>query len=399
MSLVDTGKAIGKVTELLRQHLQVRTALTVTVGRPEPPSTGPNPPAPRLNLFLYEAHFDPSLRNTPLDAGQQPPLWLVLRYLLTSFDSSGSSDSVLAQEQMGEGLRALQEVSFLSLSAIALPAPVIAALKDNPEPLKVTFEDTTAELLAKIMQGSDEKYRFSTAFQVRPVMIATAEPPAYGLLVGVDYTATPAARIGVEGVHIPLLPSLGPVLESVAPASFEAGASLTLRGTDLNLAHMSVSLGGASLAVTAQAPNSLTCTVNGAIPGGTLLSAGSLPLAAVVNLPGGRTRSSNLLVAALLPKVTAASTSGLHAVAGGKVAGNIRLDGNLLGTEHADIFLALYQNGAVAGLFDSPFTFAADQTSLTLAIPNNRALPSGAYRVILRVNGQQALNSPTVNLV
>ena len=125
MSLADTGKAIGKVTELLRQHLQVRTGLAVTVGRPEPPGSGPALPAPRLNLFLYEAHFDPSLRNTALDSGQLPPLWLVLRYLLTSFDNGSSSDSVLAHEQMGEGMRALQEVSYLSLSSIALPAPVL----------------------------------------------------------------------------------------------------------------------------------------------------------------------------------------------------------------------------------------------------------------------------------
>lgn len=399
MSLADTGKAIGKVTELLLQHLQVRTGLTVTVGRPEPSASGPQLPAPRLNLFLYEAHFDPSLRNMSLDAGQLPPLWLVLRYLLTSFDPSGSSDSVQAQEQMGEGLRALQEVSHLSLTSIALQAAVIAALKDNPESLKVTFEDANVELLSKVMQGSDESYRFSTAFQVRPVMIATAEPPAYSLLVGVNYTTTPPTIVGEAGVNIPIMPSLGPAIESVDPASFEAGATLTLRGTDLNLIGMSVVLGGVTLAATSQGPNSLTCQANGPISGGTALSAGSHPITAVVTLPGGRTRSSNLLVASLVPHISSVTASGLHPVPVGKVAGNIRLDGQLLGTDKDDIFLALYQNGAVVAMFDSPFSFAPDQSNLTLAIPNASAVLSGTYRVILRINGQQALQSPQVNLV
>lgn len=399
MSLADTGKAIGKVTELLRQHLQVRTGIVVTVGRPEPPNTANALPNPRLNLFLYEAHFDPSLRNVALDEGQLPPLWLTLRYILTSFDQAGNSDSVEAHDQLGEGLRALQEVSFLSLSSIALPAAVIAALKDNPEPLKVTFEDATVELLSKIMQGTDEKYRFSAAFQVRPVMIATAEPPSYSLLVGVNYTATPPAIIGAEGIHIPVIPSLGPVLEAAEPASFEAGASLKLQGTDLNLVGMSVRLGGVDLAVTAQQPNSLTCLVDGPISSGTAISAGSYPLAAVLNLPGGRTRSSNLLVGALLPRVDSLTTSGLHAVPGGKIAGNIQLSGQLLGRDQDDIFLALFQNGAIEAVFDSPFTLVPDQTSLTLAIPNARAVPSGTYRVILRINGQQARRSPEVILV
>ena len=32
------------------------------------------------------------LRNMPLDEGQQPPLWLVLRFLMTAFDGDGKSD-------------------------------------------------------------------------------------------------------------------------------------------------------------------------------------------------------------------------------------------------------------------------------------------------------------------
>ncbi|HYY41735.1 MAG TPA: hypothetical protein VE775_03320, partial [Pyrinomonadaceae bacterium] len=69
MALADTGKAIGSVTRALQERLNALTGLNISVGRPEAPS-GTNP---RLNLFLYEANFDPHLRNTPLDAGQSPP--------------------------------------------------------------------------------------------------------------------------------------------------------------------------------------------------------------------------------------------------------------------------------------------------------------------------------------
>jgi hypothetical protein len=51
---------------------------------------------------------------------------------------------------------------------------VRAALQDNPEPLKLSFDETTAELISKIMAGTDERYRLSMAFQVRPVMIVPA---------------------------------------------------------------------------------------------------------------------------------------------------------------------------------------------------------------------------------
>ena len=38
------------------------------------------------------------------------------------------------------------------------------------------------------MQGTDERYRLSVAFQVRPVMIVPAAEPHAALLVGIDYT-------------------------------------------------------------------------------------------------------------------------------------------------------------------------------------------------------------------
>jgi hypothetical protein len=401
MALADTYQAIGKVTMLLHEHLVHKTDLPVTVGRPEPGSNGGGQGGPRLNLFLYEALFDPSLKNVPLDEGQKPPLWLVLKYLITAYDELGHSDTILAHEQLGKGLRALQELSFLSLSAIALPADILPALKDNPEVLKITFDEASSELLSKLMQGSDEKYRFSMAFQVRPVMIAPAAPPDYSLLVGVDYTATPPAVIGEEGIHLEVLPSMGPLIDEIMPSRFEVKDTITVKGANLDLSGLSLRLGQASLAVTAQRPDRLQAKVNGGITGGTILSAGSQVLAVVQSLSGGRSRSSNLLVGGLLPTLKTAAPSGLllAATPPPRVYGDIIMTGTLLGRQEDDLFVALYQEGQAVKVFDAPFTFSPGQTGLTLHIPDTLAVPPGSYRLILRINGQQARQSPTVGLV
>ena len=69
---------------------------------------------------------------------------------------------------------------FLALDALVAP-DVRLALENNPEPLKLSFEESGADLLSKIMQGGDERYRLSTAFQMRPVMIVPGSEPRAAL--------------------------------------------------------------------------------------------------------------------------------------------------------------------------------------------------------------------------
>jgi hypothetical protein len=100
------------------------------------------------------------------------------------------------------------------------------------------------------------------------------------------------------------------------------------------------------------------------------------------------------LIGNLLPSVTTATPSGLVNVAG-KVRGNLQITGRLLGTPSDDIVAAFYRNGAVERMFDAVATNAS-QTQLDLTVTPGQALPSANYRIILRVNGQQARNSPEV---
>jgi hypothetical protein len=403
--LTDSKRAIGAVTRLLHNRLLAASLglADVTVGRPEPP---PGAPAPRVNLFLYELRFDGSLRNHSLDQGQPAPLWLVLHYLLTAFDDQGESDTIESHELLGGVIRSLHSLNFLHPTGI--PAAAVAALDGNPEPLKLTFQEGSSDLLSKLMQGSEEKYRCSVAFEIRPVMIAADGLPGYSLLVGVDYEH--ATVIGEDGIRIPVLPALGPTLTDVSPAVVEPGDELTMTGDELHLSDLSVRFETVELSITAQRPSSLHCTVDGTIADGTMLSAGTHAVTVEQSLPDGRRRASNQLAVGLRPVLIAAVPQGLTrtvpADPASPVFGAIDLNGVLLGTADDDVFVALYKDAATVKVFDSfsippappPPPPVTPQALLRLSIDAADPIEQGTYRLIVRVNGQQARNSPTVDL-
>lgn len=401
MTLANTATVIGKVSEWLRVRLEDRAGMDVTVGRPEPKGATSGTVKSRLNLFLYEANFDPTMKNLPLEDGRNPPLWLTLKYLLTAFDETGESDTAKAHENLSKGLQGLQELNILPAPDPVLHAEIYAALEENPESLKITFDPAPADLLSKLMQSSDEKYRFSMAFQVRPIMIAPAEPPSYNLVVGVDHTQSPPDEIGMAGVHIPVLPSLGPRLDGLNPTKFEVGDEITLSGNDLNMEGLQVQLGGIMFGVSAQWPNQALARLTESVFASSKISAGEHPVGVVQVLTSGRKRGSNILTGRLRPTLESAVASGVALSSSPPgVVGDIDLTGFLLGREEDDVFLALYdsERGRVAHVFDGSLTHSTDQTGLTLSIADAEAVSPGRYQLILRVNGQQAVNSPEVDL-
>lgn len=386
MALGDSSRAIGAVTRLLQDQL-IRRGFDVAIGKPE--EAAKNNSNQKLNLYLFETRFDPQLRNQALGDGQVPPLWLVLKYLLTAFDVDENSDSAAAHDLLGRGIAALQEIAVLRLDAL-VPLDVRKALENNPEPLKLSFDDAPVDLVAKTMQGSDERYRLSVAFQVRPVLIVPATLPRGSLLVGVDYSSAPQTVIGRDGVQIEVSASMGATLLRVEPPRVEIGASFTLFGDDLQGSEQEVLLGDVPLLVLERAPDRLKVLAQAAsgapLENGSRLSAGELPLIVRRRLLNQRFRSSNLLAATLLPTLASANW----------VGNDLHLQGLLLGTASDDVLVLLYRedDGATVRLFDTVVT-SADQHSLTIAAAKT-GVPAGSYRVILQVNNQQALGSPAV---
>ena len=78
----------------------------------------------------------------------------------------------------------------------------------------------------------------------------------------------------------------------------------------------------------------------------------------------------------------------------------LSISGILLSTPNDAAYLGLADaaTGRVLRVFDQFTRPVADQTQLRLTIPTESAVPRAFYRVILRVNGAQALRSPEVNL-
>ena len=375
MPLENSKQAIGAVSDLLNAQLSANTSATsVNIGRPE---TAAANAGPKYNLFLYQINIDEHLRNHALDQGQNPPIWLALHYLLTAFDTDKESDSADAHSLLGEGMLALQELNFLHPNSLALA--------DNPEPLKITFDTADSELLSTVMQGTDEKYRLSAAFQVRPILIAPSATPRYSL---------PVKSVGppdAEGVVV--LPSLGPRLESVEPQTFVAGSELTITGQDVNASVSEVRLGDQSFAVTEASEGQVKTT----IPADTTLSSGSYALCLVRALSGGQTLASDSLIVQLLPQVTGATpgTPNPLSTTDGNVSGDLSLNGTLLGGANDAIYVAFYKDGAVALMLEASGTTA--QTSLTVSVSEDDAIPADNYFIIVRVNGAQAADAPEVS--
>ena len=373
MALLHSQEAIGAVSEVLRTRMSAQlNSMNVLVGRPEAAANGAA--GRKINLFLYRVGFDGHLRNEPFAPGQQPPLWLVLHYLITAFDDGKESNSTDAHRLLGRGLAALQEMNFLR--------PSVAELAQNAEPLKITFDEADVELLSKLMQGSEETYRVSAAFQVRPVMIMPEAPASYAPLVR---TVGPPIAPEVE-----VMPTLGPRLTSLSPERFTAPADLTLRGFDLAGVDQ-VLFGPLRLPATVTSAGEVKATTPATAAPGSYQVAVSRPRAS------GHAMTSNALLGHLLPKLTGATPGGLTPVSATdlRLYGPLSLTGQRLGGPSNSIFVAFYRDGASRLTVEAVGTTA--QTSLSVTVTAAKALPAGTYLILLSVNGEQADDALTVS--
>jgi len=209
-------------------------------------------------------------------------------------------------------------------------------------------------------------------------------------------------------VHIDVLPAMGPEITTVSPSKFEVNETISVYGNHLDQAGLSVRLGSVEMGATAQQTGNLRFKVNDVVAGGEVISAGSHPLKVIKTLSYGRLRSSNLLVANLLPQLnpgplTADSlTLDDHPYLSGQkvVTATIALEGLLLGTDKDDIIVSLYREGKTTGMIEvtADPSVIPPQTRLNVIIEAKHKVPQGVYRLILLVNGQQARRSPQVDL-
>ena len=144
MPLAQTGLAIGSVSRFLQGILT--TALwnvppynpKITIQRPQVDVASGTQTNSRINIFLYEVEIDAAMRNITLTPGAQTPLWVVLHYLLTAFDGMGESDTAENDDLLGMAIQVLLGVFDAEPGLVGY-----TALSDNPEPLKLTFDQAS----------------------------------------------------------------------------------------------------------------------------------------------------------------------------------------------------------------------------------------------------------------
>ena len=378
MPLAETRNAIGVLTQHLADQLTARTdANTVDIGRPEQAAQGGDA-GPKLNLFVYSFKYDAFMRNTTLDYGQEAPIWLCLNFLLTSIDSNRDSDSADALELLGQAMLALRDIN--------MQRPAQLALVDNPEPIKITFNDSDVQLLSSIMQGSDERYRLSISFEVRPVLLTSVSASGGAPLIrSVGNPDNPGVLV---------LPSLGPQLDEVEPEIFSMGDTIVLTGGGFSGNPVDVCFGDVCVPVAAGDVQNNQIEIVVPSPPVADLSAGSHAVTAVITLPNGRRFASNAALGRLRPTLNSATSANLNPQ-NGDLFGDINLTGDRLGASDDSIFVGFFRDGSTQHLFEVTGTTA--QTSLVLSIPAAQAISPGTYRILLRVNGEQARDAPEVN--
>jgi len=413
MPLSATGNAIGAVTRLLQFQLQNSLQgnnIHVSIGRTEPPSNSfGNLINPRLNLFLYEIHFDEHMINVTLFENQPPPIWIVLRYLLTAFDDNGESDTIKAHEYLGMGIKSLQSLNFLSMKNSSDPA-----LIDNPEDLKITFIESSYEFLSKIMQGSDEKYRLSISFEVRPIMIAFSKPLTNSFLVGIDYTKDindKSKIIGKEGINLEVIPSIfaGPSITSIFPSKIESnpGSTFTILGENFDSDTIPF-MNSIEIKIRSQKANEIECSFPSIdTTKDDSISAGSHPIWVIKNLKNGRKRSSNITTIDLLPTLDSAfivdASKKTIKDENNKVISiyaDIHLEGKLImQNKNDDVIMALYQEDKIVRIIETLVPDNPDvwpKISIEFHMIDKDAVKPGKYNILLMVNGQQAQNRPII---
>ena len=244
MSLFTPGPpVIAGVDALLRTLTsEALKGLASPVGVTVGPLDRPGDDA-RLNWFLYRLEPSPAYANmeSPVDGWRtrrgRPPLALTLHYLLTAY-AGDLSETGTEDDVVHAGLSALMSALhgngiFGSATPVAT-APdrtlgdVAPALDGLLEPVRITLEQVPFETLTSVWASGGDALRLSVAYMVSLVTV-----PAQ-----VSFAAGPPVLTRRVGV----VPSVGPELSAVLPASAHAGLDVAVRVRGVTADHV-VTLG------------------------------------------------------------------------------------------------------------------------------------------------------------
>jgi len=223
---MSASTAIGMVSESLRNllvgEMSITPAPNITVLAPDESGGG----ARRVNLFLYKAQENASLKNMDWqvkrgDAGQlvPPPLSLNLFYLMTPYaPNDPQSGNSAAHEILGEAMRVFYENPIVSADYL------VEGLADANHQIKIMLNTLDLEELSRVWNTFTQPFRLSVLYEVSVVQIdmLTASERAMAARV---------RTVGVPDIRAPYSP---PVVDTLTPASGPAGTTMTFSGESLS---------------------------------------------------------------------------------------------------------------------------------------------------------------------
>ena len=137
----------------------------------------------QLNLFLYQVLPDAAWRNMDMprkvrpNETAQPPLPLVLFYLITAFGTDNDSD-IGSHALLGRAMSVLHDYPVIGADKIRTTIDgATANLEEQPERIRITLQPLTFEEISKLWTTFQTHYRTSAAYQVSVVLIESTRAP------------------------------------------------------------------------------------------------------------------------------------------------------------------------------------------------------------------------------
>ena len=196
------------------------------------PSSAGNTDSPtnHLNLYLYSTSVNTAFSNSTMHSQTKsgetgiPPLALVLKYLITVYNST--DDDTNGHQLLGAAMLTLHDHPILSRSDIedALPE---AGLHNQIERVRITHDVMSIDDMSKLWTSFQSEYRLSIGYEVSVVLIESTRPATTPLPVL-------TRGIAVQPNLIPPYPTIDGIEYPIHQSSALLGDALTINGHHLD---------------------------------------------------------------------------------------------------------------------------------------------------------------------
>ncbi len=394
---MSNSLAIATVTAALREVLQPVVATAVagaTVGFSRPDAGSGTPPAPLVNVYLYQVTPNAAYRNDDLPTRgsdgtllKRPQAAFDLHYLFTFH---GDDSLLQPQLLLGAVASTLHAQPLLAPAAIAKAMTDFASLgasdlANQPERVKFTPMSLSLEEFSKLWSVFFQiEYTLSAAYQASVVLIEAAQQPA--------------AALPVAAVNFSAAPFREPQIDSITSQSGQpivAGSTLAIQGRQLQGPTTVVLIDGEEVAPTAITDTQITVPlppdIHAGVRGVEVIQKVSIGTPPALH----RGVSSNVAAFVLRPTITAATA----AVKGlGVTTVTLTLAPNIGPGQRAVLLLNNRTANPPASFVSEPMVQKTESNQAQIDIAG---VPTGTYLARVQIDGAESpvsadFSTPTV---